>query len=76
MNPPEFYVLRCLKQKVYATEFWDSDDLINGTEVAAPGTVNVPRWLDSLVGSIGLLCEAYLQEEDWTLRTSVVQRAD
>jgi hypothetical protein len=53
-----------LEEEVCATEYRDSEDLINGIEVAVAGTGNLPRQLVTLVGSIRLLCEACVHVED------------
>jgi hypothetical protein len=62
-QPPHFYLWGCLKETVYATEFWDHDDLIKYIEVAAAEIRNVPTQLVTIRVSIWCHCEAYVQKE-------------
>jgi hypothetical protein len=50
LTPLDFCLWGCTKEKCYATEVWDHNNLINCTEVAAAHIV--PRQLASVRGSI------------------------
>jgi hypothetical protein len=76
--PLDFYLWGCLKETVYATEFWDHDCLIKHTGVDPADIRNLPRQVVTVKVSIWCHCEACVQDERtvWTPDVMHIQCTD
>jgi hypothetical protein len=59
----DFYFWGCLKEKFYATEVQDHDNLLNCIEVVAADIRNMLRKLVTVRGSLQCHCEECAQED-------------